>query len=389
MSRQNGNEGAPAIVAVVIENPILNSAYAEPTRHFRFDDDGITEEIAESRRLSSYFVPIPAARRRGGQQAFDTEWTKDRVAENETVNRIRDLVAHWRSQGHPGVTPTTRLLLEHWRDPERDNRLFFCQVEAAEAAIYLTEAAPKLGGQWIVNKLREDAERHNPGLFRVAHKMATGTGKTVLMAMLIAWQTLNKVASPQDARFTDAFLFVTPGITIRDRLRVLLPSDPGNYYRERDLVPAGLTDQLGRARIVITNFHAFLPRETGIGKASKLTKELLSAGNGPNPFTETPVQIVEPGLSRSRDQAPDRRLERRGTPLLPAPSGGRGRGPEARRRRPPGGQDPRRGGTGLDHRALLGAGEDRHQDDLRPIGDTVLSPRLGLLRRHLISLGRV
>ena len=277
---------------VVIENPILNSAYAEPTLHFRFDNDGITDEIAESRRLSSYFVPIPAARRRGGQQAFDTEWTKDRVAENETVNRIRDLVAHWRSQGHSGVTPTTRLLLEYWRDPERDNRLFFCQVEAAETAIYLTEVAPKVGGQWIVNKLREDAERHNPGLFRVAHKMATGTGKTVLMAMLIAWQTLNKVASPQDARFTDAFLVVTPGITIRDRLRVLLPSDPGNYYRERDLVPAGLTDQLGRARIVITNFHAFLARETGIGKASKLTKELLSPGSGPSPFVETPAQIV-------------------------------------------------------------------------------------------------
>ena len=197
-------------MAVVIENPILNSAYAEPTRHFRFDDDGLTDEIAESRRFSSYFVPIPAARRRGSQQAFDTEWTKDRVAENETVNRIRDLVARWRTQGYPGITPTTRLLLEHWRDPERDNRLFFCQVEAAETAIYLTEVAPRLGGQWIVNKLREDAERHNPGLFRVAHKMATGTGKTVLMAMLIAWQTLNKVASPQDARFTDAFLVVTP-----------------------------------------------------------------------------------------------------------------------------------------------------------------------------------
>jgi type III restriction enzyme len=279
-------------VPVVIENPILNSAYAEPTRHFRFDDDGITDEIVSSRRASSYFVPIPAAKRRGGQQAFDTEWTRDRVAENETVNRIRDLVSHWRAQGHPGVTSTTRVLLEYWTDPERDNRLFFCQVEAAETAIYLSEVAPKIGGQWILNKLREDSDRHNPSLLRVAHKMATGTGKTVLMAMLVAWQTLNKGANPQDARFTDAFLVVTPGITIRDRLRVILPSDPGNYYRERDLVPAGLVGQLGRARIVITNFHAFLPRETGIGKASKLTKELLTQGGGPSPFTETPAQIV-------------------------------------------------------------------------------------------------
>jgi len=278
-------------VAVVIQNPILNSAYAEPTRHFRFDDDGITDEIVDSRRPSSYFVPIPGARRRGGQQAFDTEWTKDRVAENQTVNSIRIAVDHWRHQGHPGITHTTRYLLEHWRDPERENRLFFCQVEAVETAIYLNEVAPKLA-PWMANQLREDAERHNPGLFRVAHKMATGTGKTVVMAMLIAWQTLNKAANPQDARFTDAFLVVTPGITIRDRLRVLLPSDPGNYYAERDLVPTDLVGTLGRARIVITNFHAFLPRETGLGKASKLTKELLSAGNGASPFTETPAQVV-------------------------------------------------------------------------------------------------
>ena len=181
---------------VVIENPILNSAYLEPSRHFRFDDDGITEDIIDCRRPSSYFVPIPAARRRGGQQAFDTEWTRDRVEENDVTNRIRAEIDRWRSQGHPGVSHTTRYLLSHWRDPERDNRLFFCQVEAAETAIYLAEAAPKLGGQWILNHLREDAERHNPGLFRVAHKMATGTGKTVVMAMLIAWQTLNKVAEP-------------------------------------------------------------------------------------------------------------------------------------------------------------------------------------------------
>jgi type III restriction enzyme len=278
-------------VAVVIENPILNSAYAEPTRHFRFDDDGITDEIVERRRLSSYFVPIPAARRRGGQQAFDTEWTKDRVAENATVNEARLAVEHWRRQGHPGVTYTTRRLLSYWCDPERDNRLFFCQVEAAEAAIWLTEVAPKSGGQHFVNQLREDAARHNPGLLRIAHKMATGTGKTVVMAMLIAWQTLNKVSNPQDARFTDAFLVVAPGITIRDRLRVLLPSDPGNYYRERDLVPADHAQSLGRARIVITNFHAFMPKETGVGKAARLTKELLTGG-GPSPFVESPAQVV-------------------------------------------------------------------------------------------------
>ena len=119
--------------------------------------------------------------------------------------------------------------------------------------------------------------------------MATGSGKTVVMAMLIAWHTLNKLANPQDARFSDTFLIVTPGITIRDRLRVLLPNDPENYYRQRDIVPAQLQDQLGQAKIVITNFHAFQLREKVA--AGKLTKSILADGQ-PSPFTETPDQMV-------------------------------------------------------------------------------------------------
>src|SRR5262249_15880238 len=96
-------------------------------------------------------------------------------------------------------------------------------------------------------------------------------------------------ANPQDARFSDSFLIVTPGITIRDRLRVLLPNDPQNYYRERDLIPPYNRDELGKAKIVITNYHAFLPREKV--PAGKLTKQIV-AGGGPSPFTETPDQVV-------------------------------------------------------------------------------------------------
>ena len=122
--------------------------------------------------------------------------------------------------------------------------------------------------------------------------MATGSGKTVVMAMLIAWHTLNKRANPQDARFSDTFLIVTPGITIRDRLRVLLPNDPENYYRQRDLVPAQYQDQLGHAKIVITNYHAFQLREKIA--AGKITKSILadSVAEQPSPFTETPGQMV-------------------------------------------------------------------------------------------------
>jgi type III restriction enzyme len=214
---------------VVIDDPIINAAFEEPTRHFAFDDEGITNEVVETRRPSAYFVAIPAARKRGGQQAFDAEWTKDRIEEAEFINRVREKVGLWRRGGHQHITPTTRRLLEYWTDPDRERKLFFCQIEAMETAIYLAEAAGKVGDHWIANELRSKSDDANPGLLRVALKMATGTGKTVVMGMLIAWQTLNKIASPQDARFTDSFLVVTPGITIRDRLRVLLPNDPGNY----------------------------------------------------------------------------------------------------------------------------------------------------------------
>ncbi len=217
-----------AMPSRVIANPIINSPFAEPTRHFRFDDEGITDEIVDGRRISSYFVPIPRAKKKKGsqQQVFDTEWTQDRIEENRLVNQIRERVALWREGGYVGVTPTTAQLLAYWTDPDREKKLFFCQIEALETAIYITEVAKKYGDAWIENDLRNGNDMSNPGLPRMAFKMATGSGKTVVMAMLIAWHALNKLANPQDARFSDTFLIVTPGITIRDRLRVLLPNDP-------------------------------------------------------------------------------------------------------------------------------------------------------------------
>ncbi|MEY4723176.1 MAG: hypothetical protein RLZZ324_689, partial [Candidatus Parcubacteria bacterium] len=275
-------------------NPIINSPFDEPTRHFRFSDEGITDEIVEGRRTSSYFVPIAKPKKKGSKQLhFDTEWTQDRIEENKLVNDIRRRVALWRKGGYLGVTPTTARLLAYWTDPIREKKLFFCQNEALETAIYITEVAKKYGDAWIENALREANDTSNPGLPRTAFKMATGSGKTVVMAMLIAWHTLNKRANPQDARFSDTFLIVTPGITIRDRLRVLLPNDPENYYRQRDIVPAQLQDQLGQAKIIITNYHAFQPREKVA--AGKITKSILTAqqpDSQPSPFTETPDQMV-------------------------------------------------------------------------------------------------
>jgi len=277
---------------LVIDNPVINSAFLEPGKHFKFTDDGITDEIVESRRPSAYFIPVAQPKKKGKQLELGTEWTDDRRRENDYINEVRAAVGDWRRRDYPGVTRTTRRLLEYWQRRARDRRLFFCQIEAVETAIYLSECVAKSGKQYLTNKLREANEAANPELDRMALKMATGSGKTVVMAMLIAWHALNKVEAPQDARFSDSFLIVAPGITIRDRLRVLLPNDADNYYRKLDVVPPELMDRLNRAKVVITNFHTFLLREKVT--AGRLTKRLL-AGRDPaaqSPFTETPEQMV-------------------------------------------------------------------------------------------------
>ncbi len=278
------------MATTTIENPILNSPYTEPNRHFEFDDEGITDKIIEKRRESAYFVPIAQPRRQSSKQLeIATEWTQDRVKSNQEINRIRDRIEVWRRGKYAGITNVTRRLLEHWKSKDREPRLFFCQIEALETFIYLTEVAKKYGDTWIENMIREKNDMFNPGLNRIACKMATGTGKTFVMGMLIAWHTLNKLENPQDNRFSDTFLIIAPGITIKDRLRVLLPSDPDNYYRKYDLVPAYMREQLGRAKIIIANFHKFKLRE--LSKAPRLTKKVLRADQT-SAFTETPDQMV-------------------------------------------------------------------------------------------------
>ena len=272
---------------VLIENPIINSPFFEPNKQFAFDDNGITNEVISGRRRSSYFIPIAGAKKsKSGQQMFDTEWTRDRIEENRFINSVRDKVRAWRDGGYLGVTPVTKQLLVYWNNPERERKLFFCQIEALETIIYITEVAKSFGDTWIHNDLNAANELSNPGLDRMAMKMATGSGKTVVMAMIIAWHTLNKKAAPMDSRFGDAFLIVTPGITIRDRLRVLLPSEDNNYYRERDIVPVQLFSELLQAQILITNFHAFQLRDKL--KTGKLNKAILKTDG-----LETPEEMVK------------------------------------------------------------------------------------------------
>ena len=239
-----------------LSNPILNGPYDPPSQFFEIAPQGPTGVVVEGRRPSESFIPIPAARKGaagGTQEALDFDVTGERRERNPLINELRREVERWRHRGYERVTPISRKLLTHWADPTRENRVLFCQREAAETAIFLAEVAGRHGyADWRA-RLQDANAEHNSGLTRVALKMATGSGKTVVMAMLIAWQTLNKAQSPRDARFTNRFLVVTPGITIRDRLRVLLPADEGNYYEVRDLIPPDLSGMLRTAQLTITN----------------------------------------------------------------------------------------------------------------------------------------
>ena len=140
--------------------------------------------------------------------------------------------------------------------------LSFARSEAVETAIWLTEVAPhSTAGKRLLDHLAAANRDANPQLQRLALKLATGAGKTTVMAMLIAWQTINAVRRPASRHFTRGFLVVAPGLTIKDRLRVLQPNDPDSYYASRELVPSDMLADVNRAKIVITNYHAFKLRE--------------------------------------------------------------------------------------------------------------------------------
>lgn len=281
-----------------IDNPILNSPYEQPDRHYLIGQQGPTGEIRDGRRPSESFIaiaPTKKSKKKFEQERLDFDLTHERREKNSLINDIRRDVSKWRRGGqYRGVSPISRKLLQHWSNPSRENRVIFAQREAAETAIFLTEVAGRSHGypDWR-KRLEPENGAHNNGLPRAALKMATGAGKTVVMAMLIAWQTLNKQYSPRDARFTNRFLIVAPGITIRDRLRVLLPEDAENYYDLRDLVPANLKGGLDFARIVITNYHSFLLKDVKeIRGVSKNTRLMLKGNRTDDPFKETPQAMV-------------------------------------------------------------------------------------------------
>lgn len=260
------------------EKPILNSPYEYPKQHWELDGQGQpTERIIEKRREAKFITPIPKPKKQRGAVAQQLNIVfnegkglstqEQRYDPTSIINKLRPLVDQWRSLPNPNhwqVTPETARLLQHWRHHKFNNiRPFFCQVEAVETAIWLTEVAPKIGktGRAFLDHLANANNDANPELMRLALKLATGAGKTTVMAMIIAWQTINAVRRPTSRKFTRGFLVVTPGLTIRDRLRVLQPNDPDSYYESRELIPHDMLPDLGRAKIVITNYHAFKLRD--------------------------------------------------------------------------------------------------------------------------------
>jgi len=285
------------------EHPILNSPYVQPGRHWELDDQGQpTQRVLAGRRPVTFVTPIPKPKlqrtvKAQQQFVFDAVSTAQQQYDpTSMINQLRDRVDKWRELPNPRdwhVTPETARLLNHWRRHEFSGlRPFFCQIEAVETAIWLTEVAPdEASGRGFLDHLARANHDANPELLRLALKLATGAGKTTVMAMLIAWQTINAVRRPGSNRFSRGFLVVSPGLTIRDRLRVLQPNDPDSYYQRRELVPNDLIEDLNKTKIVITNYHAFKLRDRF--ELSRGGRALLQGRGEPLQTLETEGQMLQ------------------------------------------------------------------------------------------------
>ena len=251
-------------------DPVLCSPYHRPDRHWSLDHSGRAErgKAPLQGRRAPVSISVPEDQKAGHQQKLHLG---DRKV-NQMVERVRAEVDRWRDEGYPGVTATTRRLLHHWTDPQAmKHRLFFAQVEAAETLIWLREVVTRRHP--VRRGLEDEARRHNDGVVRLCAKMATGTGKTAVMGMVIAWQTLNAARSTRTRNVwhTDRFVVFAPGHTVRERLGVLVPSSPDNVYDDMGIVPQDMRSALHRAKVRVVNFQAFTQRDLiGDGPARKL-----------------------------------------------------------------------------------------------------------------------
>ena len=222
---------------------IINSPYSAPSEHWQFIEEGQPLELVQGRRRAGYMVADPNAKPYRDKGIFEPL---------PLVNRIRQRVDGWREAGYPGITGITKTLLEHWQDPEperRDFPFFFCQIEAIETLIWLIETPAS-------EKTGIDIPTDGGEFRRLCSKLATGTGKTVVMAMLIAWQAINRMTYNRDGRFSQHVFIVAPNLTVRERLSVLNPANTKNYYDEFGIVPLSLKEKLRQVKVLIRNWHA-------------------------------------------------------------------------------------------------------------------------------------
>ncbi len=283
---------------MIEHNPILNNPYKEPELHYATDQQEGTINYNDIRKGRRIFVPdTPTIPVKHGPQASLYEVNDFESAyRQELINLIRKEVKQWREGSYPNTTRITKELLTFWfADPERivTQRLFFAQREAIETAIWLNEVAEKSNaGQNILNQIQEGlatvSNNKDQRLPRIAFKMATGTGKTVVMAALVLYHYFNRREYRNDVRFADYFLVVAPGVTIRDRLGVLFvdvehesKQDIQDYYRQRGLVPSHLQKELLNlnSRLVITNYHSFEPKILQGNKRSPFDGKKDANGN--------------------------------------------------------------------------------------------------------------
>lgn len=248
-----------------VEKPILCSPYVEPTEHWVYDTETGEAHRLPGRRPASYWFKT--------QRVITQQMALKGFAEEERedlpmVNALRQDVKRWRESGYEGATQITKELLRYWWRDDRPRRLFFCQLEAAETVIFMNEIRlsgkhlrfkPAFEDEHIIRLYDTPADPHLPPLTRLGLKMATGSGKTVVMAMLIAWSFINRAKVPSDERFPSAALVACPNLTIKERLQVLRPENDNNYYAAFDLVPTKMRDMLNSGRVLVTNWHLFAP----------------------------------------------------------------------------------------------------------------------------------
>jgi len=282
-----------------VDRPILCSPYAEPTEHWVYTTEGDAIRMP-GRRPASYWYKTQRVAE--GQLALIAEETREDLP---LVNALRADVKRWRASGYEGATPVTKELLRWWARADRPRRLFFCQLEAAETVIFLNEIRlagrkPRFTPQFTddhLDRLRDlPADPALPALTRLGLKMATGSGKTVVMAMLLAWSFCNRGQTPSDARFPAAGLVVCPNLTIKERLQVLRPENPKSYYAEFDLVPAAMRPLLQRGKVLVTNWHLFAPESEHVEGGRSYTV----VNKGP----ESPTAFARRVLGDLADHAP-------------------------------------------------------------------------------------